>query len=136
MRWGLIVYRVASTSMLLPQPPQGWLIPHNQLSHCIHVLNVCLQCLSVKLKLPGAGEVTQWLRALAAPSKNPGSVPTTYIVAHNSDSTVVVVATNQASPYCNCHSRITKFSKMVQLAGQWWCMPLTPALGRQRQADF
>ena len=21
-------------------------------------------------------------------------------------------------------------------AGQWWCMPLIPALGRQRQADF
>jgi hypothetical protein len=20
--------------------------------------------------------------------------------------------------------------------GQWWCMPLIPALGRQRQADF
>jgi hypothetical protein len=22
------------------------------------------------------------------------------------------------------------------LAGQWWCTPLIPALGRQRQADF
>jgi hypothetical protein len=22
------------------------------------------------------------------------------------------------------------------LARQWWCMPLIPALGRQRQADF
>jgi hypothetical protein len=21
-------------------------------------------------------------------------------------------------------------------AGRWWCMPLIPALGRQRQADF
>jgi hypothetical protein len=21
-------------------------------------------------------------------------------------------------------------------AGQWWCTPLIPALGRQRQADF
>jgi hypothetical protein len=21
-------------------------------------------------------------------------------------------------------------------AGQWWCMPLIPALGRQRQVDF
>jgi hypothetical protein len=25
--------------------------------------------------------------------------------------------------------------KIVEI-GQWWCMPLTPALGRQRQADF
>jgi hypothetical protein len=23
-----------------------------------------------------------------------------------------------------------------QTAGQWWCTPLIPALGRQRQADF
>jgi hypothetical protein len=27
-------------------------------------------------------------------------------------------------------------SKIKKLAGQWWCMPLIPALGRQRQADF
>jgi hypothetical protein len=26
--------------------------------------------------------------------------------------------------------------KIHKLAGQWWCMPLIPALGRQRQADF
>jgi hypothetical protein len=24
----------------------------------------------------------------------------------------------------------------TKLAKQWWCMPLIPALGRQRQADF
>jgi hypothetical protein len=27
------------------------------------------------------------------------------------------------------------FEKLSE-AGQWWCMPLIPALGRQRQADF
>ena len=26
--------------------------------------------------------------------------------------------------------------KNAQAAGQWWCTPLIPALGRQRQADF
>jgi hypothetical protein len=26
--------------------------------------------------------------------------------------------------------------KSRKKAGQWWCMPLIPALGRQRQADF
>ena len=26
--------------------------------------------------------------------------------------------------------------KNETLAGQWWCMPLTPALGRQSQVDF
>jgi hypothetical protein len=26
--------------------------------------------------------------------------------------------------------------KRVLAAGQWWHMPLIPALGRQRQADF
>jgi hypothetical protein len=24
----------------------------------------------------------------------------------------------------------------LSIARQWWCMPLIPALGRQRQADF
>jgi hypothetical protein len=24
----------------------------------------------------------------------------------------------------------------IFLAGQWWCTPLIPALGRQRHADF
>jgi hypothetical protein len=26
--------------------------------------------------------------------------------------------------------------RLNYLAGWWWCMPLIPALGRQRQADF
>jgi hypothetical protein len=26
--------------------------------------------------------------------------------------------------------------KIPRGAGQWWCMPLIPALGRQRQANF
>jgi hypothetical protein len=26
--------------------------------------------------------------------------------------------------------------KKILRAGQWWCIPLIPALGRQRQADF
>jgi hypothetical protein len=26
--------------------------------------------------------------------------------------------------------------KKVSVAGQWWRMPLIPALGRQRQVDF
>ena len=29
--------------------------------------------------------------------------------------------------YCN---------KRLEVAGQWWHMPLIPALGRQRQLDF
>jgi hypothetical protein len=28
------------------------------------------------------------------------------------------------------------FKKIDFHAGQWWCRPLIPALGRQRQADF
>jgi hypothetical protein len=27
-------------------------------------------------------------------------------------------------------------SKTLKLAGQWWCTPLIPALGRQKQVDF
>jgi hypothetical protein len=26
--------------------------------------------------------------------------------------------------------------KSIKCSGQWWCTPLIPALGRQRQADF
>jgi hypothetical protein len=26
--------------------------------------------------------------------------------------------------------------KILHSVGQWWCMPLIPALGRQRQEDF
>jgi hypothetical protein len=26
--------------------------------------------------------------------------------------------------------------KKIHLAGEWWCMPLIPALGRQRQVNF
>jgi hypothetical protein len=29
-----------------------------------------------------------------------------------------------------------KTSFKILLAGQWWCMPLIPALGRQRQSDL
>ena len=31
----------------------------------------------------GAGEMPQWLRALAAPSKDLGSIPSTHMEAHN-----------------------------------------------------
>jgi exonuclease III len=33
--------------------------------------------------------------------------------------------------YRTFHSKAKEYT-----AGQWWCMPLIPALGRQRQADF
>jgi hypothetical protein len=29
-----------------------------------------------------------------------------------------------------------RIDRIKKLAGQWWCTPLIPALGRQRQADF
>jgi hypothetical protein len=28
------------------------------------------------------------------------------------------------------------FVQLILFPGQWWCMPLIPAFGRQRQADF
>ena len=31
---------------------------------------------------------------------------------------------------------IERIEKSITQAGQWWCMPLIPALGGQRQADF
>jgi hypothetical protein len=31
---------------------------------------------------------------------------------------------------------IEEIETSVKGARQWWCMPLIPALGRQRQADF
>jgi hypothetical protein len=35
------------------------------------------------------------------------------------------------------HKEVLKFSnKKTNLAGWWWCTPLIPALGRQRQAGF
>jgi hypothetical protein len=34
------------------------------------------------------------------------------------------------------HSYINKFRNKKNPAGRWWCTPLVPAVGRQRQADF
>jgi hypothetical protein len=31
---------------------------------------------------------------------------------------------------------IKPYLKEIYSAGKWWCTPLIPALGRQRQADF
>jgi hypothetical protein len=33
-------------------------------------------------------------------------------------------------------TKTPNFKKVHLSAGQWWRMPLIPALGRQRQADF
>jgi hypothetical protein len=37
--------------------------------------------------------------------------------------------------HCISHC-ISLFIRRFPPAGRWWCMPLIPALGRQRQADF
>lgn len=39
--------------------------------------------LAIKKTGDGAGEMDQWLRSLAALSKDIGSVPNTYMAAHN-----------------------------------------------------
>jgi hypothetical protein len=39
-------------------------------------------------------------------------------------------------PWWKGHSEIVKGLKNMSLAGLWWCMPLIPALGRQKQVDF
>jgi hypothetical protein len=33
-------------------------------------------------------------------------------------------------------AKTMQYKKLASLAGQWWCMPLIPALGRQSQTDF
>jgi hypothetical protein len=38
--------------------------------------------------------------------------------------------------YMNHRSQVLFPFRCRLSAGQWWCMPLIPALGRQRQADF
>jgi glutathionyl-hydroquinone reductase len=39
--------------------------------------------------------------------------------------------------YTVSHHFLCNFNKLRNyVAGQWWCKPLIPALGRQRQADF
>jgi hypothetical protein len=34
------------------------------------------------------------------------------------------------------NKKLKKKKKEKEATGQWWCMPLIPALGRQRQVDF
>lgn len=46
---------------------------------------VKLDCASERINSQhGAGETAQQLRALAAPEEDPGAVPSTHMVAHNS----------------------------------------------------
>jgi hypothetical protein len=43
------------------------------------------------------------------------------------------------SAFTRIHTQVGWFMscfKKGEVAGQWWCKPLIPALGRQRQADF
>jgi hypothetical protein len=37
----------------------------------------------LKIKIAGAGEMAQWLRALSILPKDPGSIPSTHMAAHN-----------------------------------------------------
>lgn len=40
--------------------------------------------LDTKIGQSGTGEMTQWLRALAALPEDPGLIPSTHVAAHNS----------------------------------------------------
>jgi hypothetical protein len=50
------------------------------------------------------------------------------------------VAVNQLNHFCSHAAPIQELSRFANerhthWAGQWWCTPLIPALGRQRQVD-
>jgi hypothetical protein len=43
---------------------------------------------------------------------------------------------NEKALWCVHMNIIVCLTILAVRAGQWWLMPLIPALGRQRQADF
>jgi hypothetical protein len=49
-----------------------------------------------------------------------------------------IILNERLHTYINAELRIGKFLAIENgfVAGQWWRMPLIPALGRQRQVDF
>jgi hypothetical protein len=50
----------------------------------------------------------------------------------------ILISTWSTTENQSNHLAIKKIKriKKKKKAGQWWCTPLIPALGRQRQADF
>jgi hypothetical protein len=59
------------------------------IGHCVAVqsflraLSICSIMAIIKISKLGAGEMTQWLRALTAFPEDLGSIPSTHMAAHN-----------------------------------------------------
>ena len=85
----------------------------------------------------GTGEMAQQLRALAMLAEDPSSIPRTHMATHNC---LWFQFQGHAGRYNNAHkirvSTIISLLKINKWAGCWWCMPLIPVLGRQRQVNL
>jgi hypothetical protein len=105
-----------------------------------------------------AGEMAQWVRAMTALQKILSSNPSNHMAAYNqpplmrSDALFCLLYLKTSTVYlCVIINKSLGQSKQGQLERvgltrlsrspkynfrAWWCTPLIPALGRQRQADF
>jgi hypothetical protein len=90
------------------------------------LLLAMVMLVSILRTTPGGSDVSSWFQDWLFPAHEPGS----YCV---SGSAPCVLTCFSAS--CYTGTRRPEWSR-DGVGRAWWCTPLNPALGRQRQADF
>jgi hypothetical protein len=79
--------------------------------------------------------MSQWVKVLAAKPKDLSSIPRTHVMMEGFMTSLKLfsaLSAHRQNGKCNTKENVHK--EIYSRA--WWCTPLIPALGRQRQANF